>query len=182
MNAEDWHIPLSNKSITLRESLQSMETFKLNQQDVPLIIQIVENPKYDIGMFPGCVDLFTHDCIHILLGRGLLLKDEAFVIGFTMGCTGRISYFKQWLFLFVSKYLYPDGYEFYEDHEQVFRDAIRLPRLMKCKDLSKINFNKFMDTSVQEIRNQVNINVDLLHSYYKIEKEYNSDKECQRLI
>ena len=63
---------------------------KLEAEDVPLIIKLVENPKYDIGLFAGNVSLYNHDCIHLLLGRGLRVKDEAFVIGFTMGSTKKM--------------------------------------------------------------------------------------------
>ena len=64
-----------------------MGGFKLEAENVPLIIKLVENPKYDIGLFPGNISLYNHDCIHLLLGRGLRVKDEVFVIGFTMGRT-----------------------------------------------------------------------------------------------
>ena len=63
-----------------------MDSFKLRQENIPLIIKLVENPNYNTSkLFGGAVDLFTHDCVHVLLGRGLLVKDEAFVIGYTMG-------------------------------------------------------------------------------------------------
>jgi hypothetical protein len=32
-----------------------------------------------------------HDCMHVILGRGLLNQDEAFVIGFTMGSARKIT-------------------------------------------------------------------------------------------
>ena len=82
--SERWHIRLGIE-ISLEESLSTMKDFSLAQEDIPFIIKLVENPKYDVGLFAGYVDLFTHDCIHVLLGRGLLIKDEAFVIGYTMG-------------------------------------------------------------------------------------------------
>ena len=78
------------KEMTLKQSLNEMENFKLRQEEVPFVIQLVENPRYDVGLFAGNVDLFTHDCIHVLLGRGLLVKDEAFVIGYTMGSTNKM--------------------------------------------------------------------------------------------
>ena len=76
---KEWHIPLfSKKQWTLKEGLKSMNDFKLEESEVPLIIRLVENPKYDIGLFAGNVSLFNHDSIHLLLGRGLEVKDEAF--------------------------------------------------------------------------------------------------------
>ena len=81
--AREW-VPEGDKKLSA--FIKEMEPFKLCQEDVPLIIKLVENPKYFTSkLFTGAVDLFTHDCIHVLLGRGLLPKDEAFVIGYTMG-------------------------------------------------------------------------------------------------
>ena len=84
--AADWHHPISRGSSSLSKVLGGMQDFKLSQDDVPLIIKLTENPKHATArFFGGAVDLFSHDCIHVLLGRGLLVKDEAFVIGYTMG-------------------------------------------------------------------------------------------------
>ena len=91
--AEKWHHKLKEDG-QLCEVLDKMFDFKLHPKDVPLIIKLTENPKYSSSrVFTGAVDLFTHDCIHVLLGRGLLLKDEAFVIGYTMGSAKRM---KRW--------------------------------------------------------------------------------------
>ena len=90
--AENWHHPLSNDGSTLQSVLGTMRDFKLAQQDIPFIIKATENPKYITSkLFTGAVDLFSHDCIHVLLGRGLLVKDEAFVIGYTMGSGKKMS-------------------------------------------------------------------------------------------
>ena len=63
--------------------------------------------------------LEQHDYIHILLGRGLTLMDEAFVIGFTMGSTDRVSTREQNLFSFINQVLYPKPYRFTEDGMKV---------------------------------------------------------------
>ena len=89
--AEEWASPLSCKRRKLKTVLKEMEPFSLLPEEVPLIIRIIENPKYDIGLFGGATTLGAHDCIHILLGRGLLVKDEAFVIGYTMGSAKTLS-------------------------------------------------------------------------------------------
>ena len=49
----DWHIPLSKTGLTIEDGLNSMGGFKLEAENVPLIIKLVENPKYDIGLFPS---------------------------------------------------------------------------------------------------------------------------------
>ncbi|MDE0009008.1 MAG: hypothetical protein OXS50_12090, partial [Gammaproteobacteria bacterium] len=83
---QDWFIPLSEGRLTLAEARSELAAIGFPQDAIPLIVQLVENPKYDlpgVELFDGAADLDTHDNIHILLGRGLLPKDEAFVLGFT---------------------------------------------------------------------------------------------------
>ena len=65
---KEWHVPLYKGQTTIESGLRSMDSFKLQAEDVPFIIKLVENPKYDIGLFAGNVSLYNHDCIHLLLG------------------------------------------------------------------------------------------------------------------
>ncbi|SVB55704.1 uncharacterized protein METZ01_LOCUS208558, partial [marine metagenome] len=98
---KNWFIPLSTTDLTLQQAYSQLDEFGLEQEDVPLIIQLVENPKYDlpgIDIFHGATNLETHDYIHILLGRGVMIKDEAFVLGFTMGSSNRVTTTEERLF------------------------------------------------------------------------------------
>lgn len=107
---EKWHIPLSSGARTLDDAYQSLRNVGLRQDQIPFLVQLVENPRYDvpgIEMFPGATDLETHDHIHIILGRGLLPKDEAFVLGFTLGSTNRLSATEEKLYEFFTRHLYP---------------------------------------------------------------------------
>ena len=47
---ENWFVPLSTTEITLKEAHSQLDEFGLEQEDVPLIIQLVENPKFDLPM------------------------------------------------------------------------------------------------------------------------------------
>ena len=180
--SEKWHIPLSRDKHTLKQGLAQIKPFSLVQNDIPLIIKLVENPKYDIGLFAGYVDLFAHDCIHILLSRGLLLKDDAFVIGYTMGSTKKMRRWRRNLFYFCSKYLYPEGYKFTEEERFVFLMGIMAGSTCKT-DLSVVNFNKFKNKQIRTIRKELEIDKDLLKNCYEIEKRLFPDsKESQRLI
>lgn len=182
----DWIIPISEESLTLRQTLESSSHLKADQDDIPLIIQLVENPRFDIpgiNPFNGAVDLHTHDCIHAILGRGMLPKDEAFVIGFTMGSTNRVTATEERLFTLASKYLYPGPYKFSDQEIQVFKDAVRLGFISDCAPLSEINYDHYMDLSVKEIREIIGVEADLLRAYYRIEKKrYPEDKASSRLI
>ena len=182
--AENWSIPLTERDVTLEEAASSMNKWKLTQSEVPLIIQLVENPKYRLKwLFPGSVTLRVHDYAHILLGRGVLVKDEAFVIGFTMGSTARMTTLRASLFLLCARYMYPDGYRFYDAEAKIFRDGVRLAKIMKCKDLSRFDFSVCNTRSVSYVRDKVGLDIPLLRAYYEYEKKNNKEsRECQRLI
>ena len=179
--AANWHHPLSKGSNLLCKVLDEMQDFKLAQEDVPLIIKLTENPKYFTSkLFTGAVDLFTHDCIHVILGRGLLPKDEAFVIGYTMGSGKKMSRWRRNLFLWVCKRLYPEGYKFTEEERYIFYSGVMAGS--RCPiDLSKVDFKELLDYKVQAIREKLGIDKELLKCYYCAEKRLFDDKESQRL-
>lgn len=181
-----WFVPLSAGHRTLGECQAELTAFGLKQEDVPWLIQIVENPRYDLpGMdvFHGATDLETHDYIHILLGRGLLPKDEAFVLGFTMGSTDRVSTTEEKLFAFFTKHLYPKAYRFSDDDLRVFRDAVKLGFISACQSLAGVKYRQYLDWPIARIRVELGIEEDLLRAYYAIERRrFPTAPECQRLL
>ena len=183
--AEAWHVPLFSNGKKLKTALREMNNWRLDAGDVPWIIRFVENPNsllcaFDV--FPGCVDLHSHDCIHIILGRGILPKDEAFVIGFTMGSTKRMGWFREKVFLFIARWLYPEGYKFYKEEKQVFEWGVLAGR--RCKtDLTKIDFKKMQDNSISAIRRALGVETKFIKICYLLEKRAFSDSvESQRLL
>tara|TARA_R100001377_G_scaffold77901_1_gene55403 strand:- start:97 stop:669 length:573 start_codon:yes stop_codon:yes gene_type:complete len=181
--ADLWQPPSlkEGKDFTLDSVLEQMHPFSLDQSDVPLLVKLVENPKYDIGLFAGYVDLFSHDCIHAILGRGLAVKDEAFVIGYTMGSTKRMARWRRNLFMFCAKHLYPEGYKFGEDERLVFYNAVMAGS--KCpSDLSKVDFRHFLCCTPWHIRLKLGIDEYLVESCYSLERNLFSESyESQRL-
>ena len=181
--AEEWHIPLlCKKQWTLKAALVSMDTFKLDPSDVPLIIRLVENPKYDIGLFAGSTNLGTHDCAHLLLGRGVQIKDEAFVIGFTMGSTRKMKRWRRNLYMFCAKYLFPEGYKFKEEERFVFNMAVEVGA--RCKtDLSTVDFAQYGSRTLADLRDEIGIDRVLLRNCYEVEKKcFRESPESQRLL
>ena len=178
--SEAWHIRLG-REITLGEAKDSMKPFALAQEDVPLIIKLTENPKYFTSrLFTGAVDLFTHDCIHIVLGRGLLVKDEAFVIGYTMGSAKKMRRWRRNLFMWVCKRLYPEEYRFGEEERFIFYNGVMAGS--RCSvDLSTIDFTELLGYELAEIRHLLGIDEQLLRCYYCTEKKLFRDRESRRL-
>jgi hypothetical protein len=91
---------------------QHKDTYK-EQSDIHWLIWLLENPKSPISL-TGAIDLYNHDIIHILLDRDMEVRDEAMVIGFTMGNSTETSSWVRWLFEFCARYIYPEGYKFDE--------------------------------------------------------------------
>jgi len=182
--AVQWIVRISSGDRILSNVLEEMEPWKLESTAVPFIIKFFENPKFNFfNFFPGAVNLKAHDCIHVLLGRGILPKDEAFVIGFTMGSTGGFGRFKEWLFLFITRHLYPEGYKFKEGEAEVFKGAVDLALHMDCADLSRVDFSKYMDYNLRDLRRELGICEKKLRLRYAFEKKvYRNSVESQRLI
>lgn len=182
----EWHVPISYNEFTLGEILSSAEHMAADQGDIPLLVQLIENPKFDvpgITLFNGSVGIEAHDCIHGLLGRGMLPKDEAFIIGFTMGSTNRVSSTEEKLYSIAAKYLYPGPYKFKDDEIQVFKDAVRLGYISDCKSLDVIDYSKFLDMNIEEVRKSLGVESSLLKAYYEIEaNRYPDDLASQRLL
>ena len=94
------------------EKWQDSPTYK-EPSKIHWFVWLLENPKSPISL-TGAIDLYNHDIIHILLDRGMLNRDEAMVIGFTMGNSETTSSRVRWLFEFCARYLYPESYRFNE--------------------------------------------------------------------
>ncbi len=186
MNWADWHIPLSRGETTLRQGLESLAEVGARQHEIPLIVRLLENPKYSLPgltLFHGAVDLRAHDRIHLLLGRGLLSEDEAFTIGFTMGSTKRVSRIEEWLFGLFARHVYPQPYTFDVDAVRIFSDGVRLGGISNCQPLDEIKFDRCLDITLDQVRDQVGLETELLAAYYTIGKQrYPDARASQRLL
>ncbi len=183
---KNWHVPLSAGKQNFKQAKDNLAKQALAQEDIPLIIQLVENPKFDlpgIEIFNGATDLDTHDNIHILLGRGLLAADEAFIIGFTMGSTNRVSTTEEKLYSFFAKYLFPKQYQFSDEAVQIFKDAVRLGYISDCERLDKVDYKALHGLTIAQARAKIGIEEDLLRAYYAIElKRYPNSFCANRLM
>lgn len=181
-----WHVPLSRAQLSIREAIESLKAVGAEAQEVPLIVKLVENPRYTIPgleVFHGAVDLETHDLIHILLGRGLLPKDEAFTIGYTMGSTKCVGAIEETLFGFISKNFYPKFYRFGDDELRIFHDAVRLAQVSECQPLDRLRREHVMDLTIAQARDRFGIEEDLLRAYYRIERRrFPNAAESRRLV
>ena len=182
----EWHPPLWEDHRTLQEVYDELMSFGNDQTEVPLIVRLVENPEYHfngLGFFKGRVTLKQHDIIHILLGRGTMLADEAFVLGFTMGSTDRVSPLEETLFKSINNIFYPKAYRFTESGQRIFKEAIWLGYISDCDSLDIVDFEPMMSWPLKDVRAHIRLETDLLQSYYRVEaRRYPKSKASQRLI
>lgn len=182
----DWHLPLSRGEVTLGQGMDDLAVVGAEQGEIPMIVQLVENPRFDIpglDLFHGAVDLTNHDAIHLLLGRGLLQKDEAFVIGFTMGSTRKVNNVEETLFTLIARHIYPGIFRFEPDDVRVFRDAVRLAWISECRRLDQVDFTAYRDHTLADLRHLLGVDDGLLRAYYAVEgKRFLLAKESARLL
>ena len=181
-NYRDWFVPFEHDQISLRHGLESLLAVGAPQEDIPFIVRLLENPD-GISLLSGCVDLHQHDCIHLILGRGLLPKDEAFIIGFTMGSSKKFSTWEEKVFSWVSQNFYPEVYRFNPEELSIYKDAVHLAQVSHCKAFDDVDFDQYLDYSLKEIREKLGIESELIRTYYHLEKlRYPNAKESQRLL
>ncbi len=77
----DWNPGLENGQMTLGEVYASLPTYEFDSY--PWIVLLLESPKSPVALKGRCT-LLRHDLIHVLIGRGLFVQDEAFVIGYAV--------------------------------------------------------------------------------------------------
>lgn len=185
-NYKEWLVPVCQGDVLVKDALRSLKALGAPQEEIPLIVKLLENPDYQLPgftLFHGAVDLNAHDYIHILLGRGLLPKDEAFTIGFTMGSTNQVSLVEEELFCWINQYFYPQTYRFGKEEIEVFKDAVQLGRISMCQSLNEVNFNDFEHSTIKGMRTALGVEEDLLQAYYAIEaKRYPQAMESSRLV
>jgi hypothetical protein len=123
----------------------------------PLFIRILERPNRFIAL-PFQIDLFTHDCIHILLGIGTYMHDEAFLIGFTMGNSHRINCFYKEIYKFLTHNLYPKVYGLTRKELLIFDRGYQYGQLIGQQSLDRVDFNALLGIKISTLRKQFNMN------------------------
>jgi hypothetical protein len=133
--------------------------------EVPWYVRLLENPSSPLAL-PGAIDLFGHDCIHILLGRGLLAQDEAFVLGFTMGASGRCSAWQAALFRLCSRHVYRGPFRFSEIDCRVFSLALQSAIDAQVEPLERVDFSAWLERPVGELRAALGVDAGELRALY----------------
>ncbi|MEM1398879.1 MAG: hypothetical protein AAGF58_03310 [Pseudomonadota bacterium] len=164
---DEWTPGLDTDRMTISEVLETMPA--ANAADVPAIIRKYENPESPDAL-PGAISLPRHDCIHVLLGRGLHVQDEAFIIGATMGAASDITDEIVEFFIKVSTTEYPKHWRFEEEHIPSYRLGIGFASdNLKNKDLHLIPLEGelWQSKTVAQARKDLGIVKEELRAYFR---------------
>ncbi|WP_433349723.1 hypothetical protein [Micromonospora sp. CA-111912] len=162
----DW-VPGLDDSATLAEAHAGMPGD--DPSVVPWYVRLLENPASPVAL-PGNVDLFGHDSIHIILGRGTLPSDEAFVLGATMGSSGRLSRWQQKLFTLATSKLYRGPWRLGRDDLLLFEMAVRFAAHQSIQPLGDVPWRDLLSWPLGEIRAKLGIHPPDLLRFYATER------------
>ena len=162
-----WFPGLDNDRLTLREVLATLPAAP--PQAIPWIVRAFENPHGWLRLH-GAVDLANHDRIHVLLGRGLLDQDEAFVIGFTMGTTKAVSRLEGAFFKYVVSHVYPHPYRIPSRILAAYDLGLEAGRAMGVRNLHLALRDDMLDRPLGAVRREVGIDTERLRDFYARER------------
>ena len=166
---DEWQPGLDTDDMTLAEVLATMPA--ATADDVPDVIKKYENPESPDAL-PGAITLERHDCLHVLLGRGLHVQDEAFIIGATMGAASDINDDHVETFIRVSTTEYPKHWRFEEAHIASYRLGVGYAQdNMNGFDLHLTAFEEepWQSMLVGDIRRKLGLAKEEMRAYYRKE-------------
>ncbi len=178
LHYSDWNPGIENGNETLISVLNTLPGS--DTIDISWCVKIIENPRSPFSL-PGAICLESHDCIHALLGRGLLNQDEAFVIGYTMGNAITLKNWHVALYKYYASNIFPKIYRFGERELIAFDMGIIYGKTRRTKNIHKINFDTYKDKTLGEIRSHFDVNLDILHHLRYVEKSLFKSKASKRL-
>jgi len=167
LNWDEWSPGLDTDDMTLAEVLATMPA--ANADEVPEIIKKYENPDSPDAL-PGAITLARHDCIHVLVGRGLHVQDEAFVIGATMGAASDITEDVVDFFIDVSTTQYPKHWRFEAEHIPSYKLGVGFAiDNLPGKDLHLIPLEEapWQNKTVARARRDLGIVKEELRAYFR---------------
>lgn len=178
MNYAEWNPGIANGTETLQSVLDTLPGN--NSIDISWIVRLIENPRSPFSL-PGAISLEAHDCVHAIVGRGLLNQDEAFVIGYTMGNASDLKFWHVNLYKYYATYIFPKIYRFGERELIAFDLGVIFGKTRRTKDIHKVDLSQYKSQALCEIRSKFDIDVDLLCHLRYIEGCMFRSKASRRL-
>jgi hypothetical protein len=158
-----WHeYPESLDSQPLQSAYQTLQGDPSSK--IPFIVWLLENPDSKLAL-PGSIDLYGHDCLHLLLKQGFTPSSEAYVVGFAMGNDVRTNKIHLLIFRFIAQFLYPSLYRLSSVDFDVFRQGFELGRKMRIENLNRRLCQEWHSNTLQEIREEIGLANSLLFGF-----------------
>ncbi|WP_406504782.1 hypothetical protein [Streptomyces sp. NBC_00212] len=159
--------PGLDDATTLRAAYEAMPGDDASA--IPWYVRLLENPASPLAL-PGAIDLFGHDCVHIVLGRGTLSQDEAFVLGVTMGASGRLRMWQRQLYRLCARRLYRSVFRFSRVDCLVFDLGVEFAGEAGIARLHQVPWRSLLDRPLGEIRQSLGIDPGRLATVYASER------------
>ncbi|NDF11493.1 MAG: hypothetical protein EB060_01580 [Proteobacteria bacterium] len=175
-----WNPGLTNDELTLGQVKETLPG--ANPDDIGFMVKLLENPASPLAL-TGAVSLERHDCIHIILGRGLLNQDEAFVIGFTMGSAGDdLSKLEEFIFKKVARHLYPTNYRMTRKSLKAYQLGLEAAREMGTYKIYNFPFENYYHMQLSELRKMLKVNAARLKQIYREEQAMLPDTKASKRL
>jgi len=182
VSIEDWHIPYQQDELSLQAALQTLNALRAGPHEQPLMLAWLAQGN-EPGLFQNAIDVPRHDCIQIILGRGLSATDEAFGTGFTLGSTAKSTMTEQGLHAWISRHLQSMLASLGECEQAVFREGAKLAFISACVALDRFDFTEWMDQPLCVVRDAIGLEQELLMAYYAVEqRRYPQNNASLRLL
>jgi len=157
-----WYPGLDNDHMSVGSVLDTMPGF--NDEDIPAIIRAFESPDSPLKL-PGACTLEHHDVLHVLLGRGLVDQDEAFVLGFTAVADPDFSDEDMDRYKFAFS-LYPEPYCIRGCDLIAFDLGVEAARKMELRNIIDLDVEKILPQSIGQMRRDLGIDKEVLLDSY----------------
>jgi hypothetical protein len=144
---------------TLKQAQESLQGDP--PQAIPWLVWLLENPASRVAL-PGAIDLYGHDCMHLILKQGFSATHEAYVVGFTMGNSTKLRSRHLTLIRFTAHYLYPPKYRMNSDHLEIFDMGVKAGRACPIRDLCEVNFRDWDNLTLKAVRLQIGLKAQTL--------------------
>jgi hypothetical protein len=148
--------PKNLDDATLAAAYQSLQGDA--PSEIPTIVWLLENPASPLAL-PGNIDLFGHDCIHLLLKKGFTSANEAYVVGFTMGNDLRTTDLHFAFFKFASLFLYPPKYRLNLEEISILERGFKKGRSTTVKNLNQIDLEQWSEKTLGEVRKEIKLDI-----------------------
>jgi hypothetical protein len=175
------------KQVTLKEELEIFLEDGDPQSSIPFWIWLLENPQSPISL-PGKIDLFNHDCLHVLFGLEKSPEDEAVVLGLTLGSEPKFNRFHMLIFKFFSRFIYPGVFKFNKHDLKILDQAYLYARNQKLPNFSLIEFRQkiYQNASLDILRKLLKIKLEEVKNLKILDRQQsqksNAIEDCEGKI